>query len=388
MRRIVYCLVIFALALGVFASCAQGSAPSATQPPAATKANPTVVVTPSLQAKWEQTLAAARKEGVVVFYAEVTPGMREAVAAAFESKYGIKVEFVVGRATELAPRWEREKAGGVNQADVFLIGGGTGVLSMKPQGAFQRVEPQLMLPEVLDPNAWEGGKVQFLDKDRMIIPLTSSFTTYTGINTDMVKEGQLKSYKDVLKPEWKGQLVLMDPTVAGAAAGWATFMITDAFGMEGGKDYMRQLAATEPIMVKDIRQAVEWVSRGRYAMGMGLQHALTVEFKQMGAPITIQRFVEGGNINPGASCLELAANPAHPNAAVVFTNWLLTKEGQVAMNKPAGNPPIRKDLVIEGIDPTKIARPGEKAFLTDENFFKVQGQAMQIAREIYGPLLK
>ncbi len=365
--------------------CTPSGAPGPAQPPAA--GSPTVAA-PDWQKRWDETLAAAKKEGVVVFYAEVTPGQREALAAAFENRYGIKIEFVVGRATELAPRWQREKAAGVNQADVFSIGGGTGILSMKPQGAFKPVEPALMLPEVLDAGAWEGGKLRFLDSDKMIIPMTSSFTTYTAVNTDLVKEGQIQSYRDLLKPEWKGKLVLMDPTVAGAAAGWATFMITDAFGMEGGKEYMRQLAATEPLIIKDTRQAIEWVSRGRYHVGMGVQHALTVEFKLMGSPITIQRFIEGGNINPGASCVELAANPAHPNAAIVFMNWLLTKEGQTALNKPAGNPPIRKDLVIEGIDPTKSPRPGEKAFLTDENFFKVQGEAMKIAREIFGHLLK
>ncbi|MBI4333276.1 MAG: extracellular solute-binding protein [Chloroflexi bacterium] len=384
MKRMMYGLLLVCL-LSVAVACAQAGPTAGTPPP---KASPAAAAVSGWQKKWDDTLAAAKKEGVVVFYAEVTPGMRDAVAAGLENRFGVRVEFVAGRATELAPRWERERAGGINQADVFLIGGGTGILTMKPQGAFQPIEPHLMLPEVTDPNAWEGGKIRFIDSDRMMIPMTSSFTTYTGINTDLIKEGQLQSYRDLLKPEWKGKLILMDPSVAGAAAGWGTFMITDAFGMEGGKDYMRQMAATEPPISKDVRQAVEWVSRGRYAIGVGVQHALTVEFKQMGAPITIQRFVEGGNINPGASVLEMAARPQHPNAAAVFVNWLLTKEGQIAMNKPAGNPPIRKDLVIEGIDPTKIARPGEKAFLTDENFFKVQGQALAIAREIFGALLK
>ncbi len=385
MRKLALCLVVVGL-LPILLACGQGTAPAPTQPPG--KAGPAAATAPNWQKKWDDTLAAAKKEGVVVFYAEVTPGQRDAVASEFEKKYGIRVEFVVGRATELAPRWEREKAAGVNQVDTFSIGGGTGILSMKPQGAFKSLESLLILPEVTDPNAWDGGKVRFLDNDKTIIPLTSAFTTYTAINTDLIKEGQLQSYRDILKPEWKDKVVLSDPSVAGAGAGWATLMITDAFGMEGGKEYMRQLAATNPIITKDLRQGVEWVSRGRYSIGVGMQHALAIEFKQMGAPITIQRFSEGGNINPGASCFELSASPVHPNAATVFLNWILTKEGQIAINKPAGNPSIRKDLAIEGIDPTKIARPGEKAFLTDENFFKVQGQAMTISKEIFGPLMK
>lgn len=384
MRRIMYIAATIGLVL--LSACTQPTTP-APVPPGGTVPPKGAVASQDGEKKWNDILAAARKEGVVTIYGEVTPGARDAMAAGFEAKYGIKMDFVLARSTELAVRWDRENASGIHQVDIFFMGGGTSVLAMKPKGAFQPIPSFLILPEVLDSKAWPGGAIRYLDKDKTIIPLTDAWTTYTGINTDLVKEGQLRSYKDLLKPEWKGKVILFDPSVPGAGAGWATFMITDAYGLEGGKEFMRQMAATEPLVLRDVRQTVEFVAKGRYAVGIGVQHALTVEFKQLGAPITINRFVEGGNLNPGSGCVELAAKPAHPNAATVFLNWLLTAEGQTATNKPVGNPPVRLGLSIEGIDPTKVARPEDKAFLTDENFYKVQGEAMKIAREIFGSIL-
>lgn len=385
MRAILYLPAVIGLVWLI--ACTRPAAPAPVEPGVTTPARPKVAAADA-QKKWEDLLAAGKKEGTVTIYGEITPGTRDALVEGFEAKYGIKLDFVIGRSNEMAVRWDREHASGINQPDIFFMGGGTSILSMKPKGAFQPIEPFVALPEARDPKAWPGGSIRFLDNDRTVIPLTSAWTSYTGVNTNLVKEGDLKSYKDILKPEWKGKVILFDPSRPGAGAGWATFMITDAFGLEGGKDFMRQLAATRPVVLRDVRQAVEFVSKGAYAIGIGVQHALTVEFKQMGAPITINRFVEGGNINPGSACVELSAKPPHPNAAAVFLNWLLSREGQIASNRATGNPPVRLDAAIEGIDPTKMARPGDKAFLTDEKFYKTQGEAMKIAGEIFAPLLK
>lgn len=341
---------------------------------------------PEWQKKWDKVVAAAKKEGSLAIYGNIDPKTMRDVQQVFTSRYGINLEMMSGKSAELIARLERERAAGLNVVDVYTMGGATAVLDMKPKGMIAPLEPYLILPEAKDPKAWPAGRVSFLDKAKTIIPLNSGWTTYVAINTNLIKNGDLKSYRDLLDPKWKGKIILYDPWVAGAAAGWATLMITDVYGPEGGKEYLRQFAATNPISIRDVRLQVEWVAKGKYPIGVGVQHAEVSQFKESGAPININRFIEGGNLNPGSACLEVAPNPPHPNAAAVYINWLLSREGQTVYSRGTGSPPVRTDVPIEGlgIDDSKIARPEDKAYLTTEEYFLTQGKAIKLAKEIWG----
>lgn len=389
MRNSKYLMILVGLAMAMVVGCVQGATTGGSQPTAAPTGNATTVGTPDWQKKWDATLAAAKQEGTLTMYGEINPELRDAFIKGFENKYGIKIEFVIGKSAELSARWEREHAAGVNQVDVFLMGGGSSILAMKPKGAFAPLEPYFILPEVSDPKGWRDGKVGFLDAAKTVIPLNAAYTTYVATNTELVKPGQLSSYRDLLKPEWKGKVVLLDPSFPGAGAGWATFLITKAFpgGLEAGKDYLRQFAATRPEITRDVRIQVEWVAKGKYAVGVGVQHATVSEFKAAGAPVSIQRFVEGGNINPASGCLEVPPAPVHPNATAVFVNWVLTRDGQKFFNQGFGSPSVRTDVTVEGIDPSKSAQPEDKAYMTDEDFFVTQGVAMTVSKEIFGDQL-
>jgi len=336
--------------------------------------------------EWDKIVAAAKKEGSLVIYAELDPDTRQALTSVFGKKFGIQLEFVAGKSAEISKRYLSERGAGLHLVDVFHMGAGTAVNIMKPQNAFVSLEPYLLLPEVKERNAYLFGEVPYLDKDKMAIALIAPYTSYVAVNTSMVKEGELKSYKDLLSPKWKGKVVLYDPAIPSAAAGWAAFMIGKAYGPDEGTTFLKNFASTQPMMIKDVRQQVEWVARGKYAIGVGTQHAEISNFKMLGLPIFMQRFVEGGNINPASAFVERPVNPPHPNAATVYLNWVLTEEGQKTVAEGMSSPPMRKGITVKGIDPMKIVKPGEKAFLTDEEFYHVQGKAMNLAKEIFAAL--
>ncbi|MDP2719548.1 MAG: ABC transporter substrate-binding protein [Dehalococcoidia bacterium] len=389
MKKIIHLMLLFTLLLTLAAACTPKATPAPTRPPA-TAVAPTATKAPEVpawQKKWDETLVAAKKEGSLTIYGELVPELRDDLIKAFNSKYGISLDVIVGKSNEMAARWDRENTAGIHAVDIFHMGGGTSILTMKPKGAYQPMEPFFILPEVTDPKGWRDGKVDFLDADKMVVPLIAGWTSYTARNTDLVPQ-DVNSYKDLLKPEWKGKILLYDPFIPGAAAGWATFMLTTAFpgGLAEGTQFLKDLAATDPDRTRDVRLQVEQVAKGKYAIGLGAQHASVSDFKEKGAPITINRFKEGGNINPGSGCMEVAANAPHPNAAAVYVNFILGKEGQKIIAKGFGAPPARMDVSIEGlgIDETKIARPQDKAAITDEEFYKMQGKAMAIAKEIWG----
>jgi ABC-type Fe3+ transport system substrate-binding protein len=96
-----------------------------------------------------------------------------------------------------------------------------------------------------------------------------------------------------------------------------------------GEEYFKKLAAQKPAVVKDVKQLIEWVAHGKYAIGIspGGQHALA-ELIAAGIPIAGLQSKEGGYYSPGYSNVAAVKEAPNPNAAKLFANWLFTKEAQ------------------------------------------------------------
>src|SRR5689334_18874580 len=72
--------------------------------------------------QWDDLVAAAKKEGKVVIIAPSDPQVREAIPAGFKARYGITVEYLGGRSSDMAARLRTERASGVYTIDVALSG--------------------------------------------------------------------------------------------------------------------------------------------------------------------------------------------------------------------------------------------------------------------------
>ena len=65
-------------------------------------------------------------------------------------------------------------------------------------------------------------------------------------------------------------------------------------------------------------------------------------------------------ISIGGGTVNLADSAPHPNAARVFINWLLSREGQLSWQENVHQPSLRLDIPREGTDPTSVPKPGVK----------------------------
>ncbi|MBI2935092.1 MAG: hypothetical protein HYY29_05940, partial [Chloroflexi bacterium] len=80
---------------------------------------------------------------------------------------------------------------------------------------------------------------------------------------------------------------------------------------------------------------------------------------------------------------------AHPNAARVFVNWMLSKEGQTVFVKGVGTQSRRIDVTTEYTLPGRVAQPGVKYFATEsEELAKKRFDYMTLGKEIFGRYLK
>ncbi len=219
----------------------------------------------------------------MTIYTTWGPKPRQALTQAFEEKYGINAEFsVFTRGTETIAKVNAEQKASLKLVDVFGGGNSTLIGNMKPQGLLSPVEPLLVLPEVLDPKAWRGGRLPYTDKEGL-----------SGSSSD-----------------------------------------------------------------------------------------ITNELMAVKAPIKFAMIEEDSLMTAVAGALGVPGELAHPNAAMVFINWLLSAEGQSVFANSFGSPSMRLDASTEGINPLLIPTEGKKYYPEREEFIEAKARWQEINKRI------
>lgn len=315
----------------------------------------------TLQAKeqgQETLLVEAKKEGKVTIYGSATGDTSRELSKAFKNKYGIDLEFLVGRGDEIFEKLLRERRAGLYLADA-AIGGASPFFDIPGLKDIAVPLEPLVQEEVKDPTRWRAGKISFLDERKSIIALVANPAHYTSINTELIKEGEIKSFNDLLAPKWKGKIVINDPTINGRGQEWFVFMLREAYGKEKGTDYMKKLALQEPMISRDGRLQVEWVAKGKYPVGLGLKTTMMTSFIQVGAPIKFIAVKEGAPLITGSLNLYAFDKPPHPNGARLFLNWILSREAGEIMQRTSGFTSERADVSKKGLAPIAVPGPND-----------------------------
>jgi ABC-type Fe3+ transport system substrate-binding protein len=287
-------------------------------------------VKPGWQAEWEKVLAAAKKEGQVAVYIS---GYEE-VLPEFEKEYpDIKLVSVTGRGSQLAQRMIAERRGDRFLADVFSSGGVTTYGQLYMAKVLDPIKPALILPEVTDPSGWYQKKHHYADPEGQFVFSYVGSATYGSIsyNTKLVDVKEFKSYWDLLNPKWKGKIAARDIRAPGPGSGNARLFY---YHPELGPSFLRKLfGEMDIILFRDYRQGPDWLAVGKYAICFFCEVDVS---KQQGLPVDTfgpKVFKEGGGLVQQFGTLTLINRAPHPNAARVFINWLLSRKGQIALQK-------------------------------------------------------
>lgn len=333
------------------------------------------------QQEWDKVLAAAKREGTVAIMSDGGSSLRDAIIGGFKGKYGINIEIIAGKGAQMAEKIITEQRNGLYLWDVQHGGATTKVAQIKPSGAYQPLEPALIRKDYLDPKFWAPGQPSWVDKDHTILNIEYSISGKLGINTNLVKPGELKSLRDLLDPRWKGKIIINDPTVAGTGAKF--FGVVAALH---GYDIWREIAKQEPVIMRDEKLMVTWLAMGKYPVIISPKTEPMFDANAAGAPVEDIGVADA--VYATGDTISFLKSAPHPNAGKVYINWLLSQEGQKIYHTAQGSWSARTDVVLNST-PAKKPEPGVEYFNSNgEEFLKGQAEQMKTALEIFGPLMK
>lgn len=377
--------IFTALTLFLLSSCGVKDSTEGISGQTAVKA-PEPITKQGWEIEWDKTVQAARKEGKVTTYSSTGGEMPRLVSRAFQDKYGIVVEWITLPGGESSTKILKEHAAGLYLVDVISGGTGPWVTFLKPAGILMPLDPAIILPEVKDPKLWWKGEISFNDRDHTIASFSAYNVPPIGYNTQLVRPAEIRTFRDLLDPKWKGKIVLSDPTVPGTGQNLMATIIESKLG----EDYLRQLVKQEPVAIRDERLPIEWLAQGKYPLTLVPKPELFEEFQKAGAPLSLKNTEDGVNyLHAGGGQLALIRNAPHPNAAKVFINWLLSRDGGIVVQKAHGRPSGRLDVPKENIEPLTLLPSGTKEIrpITEEFQLKLP-EYRKLIRDIFGPLLR
>jgi iron(III) transport system substrate-binding protein len=326
---------------------------------------PAVAASSPAANEWDKTVAAAKREGKVAMIAPTGADIRAGFTQGFQKKYPeIQVEYNGIGGAQVSPKLLTEQAAGHFSTDLVIAGTSTILEALIPANAVVPIQPFLTGPDSRDLSKWRGAKQNFSDSAGKFNLVFGERVQVAFIyNPELVPANKIRSWKDLLNTEWKGKIAMINPRRAGAGLDISTFWFaSEAAGL--GKPYMREFFTSQELFISnDERQLVDSVARGKYSVAIGPSGTLAFEFRNKGLPIELfgsAALREGGFVVASNGTVVVLKNAPHPNAAKLYLDYLLSREGQINWSKASGLTSLRLDVPRDHIPEVLVPKDGVK----------------------------
>jgi iron(III) transport system substrate-binding protein len=260
----------------------------------------------------QSLIAAAQQEGSLVLYGSSPDPQLKAIADGFKSRYGITVNYTRFPSGPMNDRVNTELRAGQLRADVLIHADPIMLETWSNQNVFAK------LPSVKS------------------YPINNPFHTAIKIdtqgvmyNTDQVKDGDIKTWNDLLKPQFKGRIGLVGPRVGfGIAIGYYALMNDPKYGQA----WYNKLAAQKPVLTSLTPDGISsHIAAGEYSISFIALESTVPNLKanSPSAPVAF-KYLDISGVVPTE--IALTVKPTRPNAAELFVRWVMSREGQIAYN--------------------------------------------------------
>jgi len=176
---------------------------------------------------------------------------------------------------------------------------------------------------------------KFKDKQNRWVDIYNNYYTI-AYNSQRVKPSEIPAaWEDLLDPRWSDGKITLDPR----SYDWYFGMLT-AWGRQKGGDFMRKLNQQKPAFRDGNVLIANLLAAGEFPMGITYAH-LVERLRTRGAPVD---WIALKPMVAAPISIALAARPMNPNAASLFVDLVLSREGSELL-KSMGRVPTRSDVL-------------------------------------------
>jgi iron(III) transport system substrate-binding protein len=296
----------------------------------------------AVDADWLAIEAAAKKVGKLTLYHNLPPPGDEGLIAAFEAAHpGMKVETVRLGSTAMMQRFEAETTAGVCPADALMT-------------LYDETENRWIDNGwVLDWTPPEAAAFppEFRHRDRLFT--TQLYREAIIYNTTRIKPANApRSYADLFDPKWKGKVGLNPPWRSVAAQGsiafWEKHLGITGIAQRLKHNDVRFFSGSAGVMQAVLRCDV-WIG--------SLIDPSVINALADGAPIAA--IYPDSGVPAAPANVFVPAKAPSVAAGKLFANWLLSEQGQTALQDSAGSPAARP-----GVKAPKFVPPSSALKIT------------------------
>lgn len=288
------------------------------------------------QERQQRLLEAAKSEGEAIVYANMDVTAMKPLTDGFMKRYpGVKATSLHISGAAIITRVESESRAGRSLSDVVLSGqlGVLALLDRKIFGRYRSPEREFYR---------DGAK----DKEGLWTAYMNNVMVSVYNTRQVKKEETPRTLEDLLKPRWKGKLAMDSQSYVWFGT------ILQHLGEEAGLRFMRRLNEQNLSHQRGRRLMTQLVAASEFDMAVETNLNSVLSLSRQGAPLwfaTMPPFF----LSP--SLVFMTANAPHPLAGALFTDYLLSEEGQkiiVTTNRMPAHTKVKspESQLLEGQD--------------------------------------
>jgi iron(III) transport system substrate-binding protein len=286
----------------------------------------------------------AKKEGAVTIYSSVTVDDMKVLAAAFEKKYGVKLQAWRASSESIVQRAIIENRGARYEVDAIETSA-SDMEALHRERLFQEIKTPLLadiVPAAIRPHGgWVGDRLNIIS---------------AAYNPTLVKKADLpKTYDDLANPKWKGKLAI-------EADDWAWFgALANELGEQKTIRLFRDIVRTNGLSVRKGHTLIaNLIVSGEVPLALTVYHYKAEQLKNAGAPLDWYVLPPGLARFLGTGVMRRAP---HPHAAVLFLDFMLSDAQQLLLDRdftPTNMKVKPLDVPFKVIDPALVLDQGDK----------------------------
>lgn len=285
----------------------------------------------------QRLVEGAKKEGSLTLYTSATTGDMAALTAAFEKKYGIKVNVWRAGSEAILQRAVTEARGRRFEVDAFETNA--------PE--LEALHREKILVEVKSPHIAELIPQAVPAHREWIATRLNIFVA--AYNTNLVKKEELpKTWRDLLDPRWKGRL-----GIEAYDHDWYMGVIGELG--DPGHQLFRDIVARNGISVRKGHTLLSnLVVSGEVPLALTVYHYRAEALKTKGAPLDWFVFPPAIARPNGVA---MARNAPRPHAAALFFDFMLSDAQEILLKRNFTPTSAKLVNALKSTPPFKIVDP-------------------------------